>query len=324
MSDCCDIVLAGAAILDIPVVPVDASVFTRISSPADRIIMTSGGDAMNEALVLSRLNKNVRLITRIGKDDAGAYLKHICQSAGIDTTYMREIDGLDTGINVVLVDQEGERRFLTNPHGSLRALQAEDIVPEALEHAKIFCFASIFVFPRISPRQLESMFRMVRDHGLIVCADMTSPKHGETVDDLCPALRWLDYLFANETEAQAVTGAMEPHHMAHRLLKTGVRHVIIKLGSRGCLLADQTGYMELIPACPQTHCIDTTGAGDNFAAGFFAALLDNKSFADCARFANATAAISVESVGASTGVQNAEQVVERCKAAYFFPDIGTS
>lgn len=324
MSDCCDIVLAGAAIIDIPVVPVDASVFTRISSPADRIIMTSGGDAMNEALVLSRLGKAVRLITRIGKDDAGAYLKNICQSVGMDTTYMREIDGLDTGINVVLVDQDGERRFLTNPHGSLRALQVEDIVPEALQQAKIFCFASIFVFPRIGSEQLEQLFRMVREQGLIVCADMTSPKQGETVHDLAPALRWLDYLFANETEAQAVTGAAEPADMAHILLETGVRHVIIKIGSRGCLIADQTGYMEIIPACPDTRCIDTTGAGDNFAAGFFAALLDGRSFADCARFANAAAAVSVEAVGASTGVQSAEQVMQRCKAAYHFPDFGAS
>ena len=82
--------------------------------------------------------------------------------------------------------------------------------------------------------------------------------------------------------------------------------------------------MEIIPACPDTRCIDTTGAGDNFAAGFFAALLDGRSFADCARFANAAAAVSVEAVGASTGVQSAEQVMQRCKAAYHFPDFGAS
>ena len=61
-----------------------------------------------------------------------------------------------------------------------------------------------------------------------------------------------------------------------------------------------------------------------FAAGFFAALLDGRSFADCARFANAAAAVSVEAVGASTGVQSAEQVMQRCKAAYHFPDFGAS
>lgn len=317
MSDCCDIVLAGAAILDIPVVPADASVFTRGSTPADRIIMTSGGDAMNEALVLSRLGKKVRLITRIGKDDAGTYLKNICQAADIDTTYFYETDDLDTGINVVLVDQDGERYFFTNPHGSLRALRAEDIIPEALEQAKIFCFASIFVFPHIDPAQLAEIFSMVRSRGLLVCADMTSPKHGETVDDLAPALQQLDYLFSNEVEAQAITGVKEPENMAEILLQTGVRHVIIKIGSRGCLIADQTGYREMIPACPNTTCIDTTGAGDNFAAGFFAALLDGRSFTDCARFANATAAVSVETIGASTGVSSIAQVLQRYTDAYF-------
>lgn len=319
MSDYCDVILAGSAIIDIPVVPVDASVFTRVSTSAEQIIMTCGGDAMNEALVLSRLGKKIRFITRIGKDDAGTYLKNICQAAGMDTSYFLEIEGLDTGINVVLVDQDGERRFLTNPHGSLRALKAGDIVPEAMENAKIFCFASIFVFPSIGTAQLENIFRMARDHGLLVCADMTLPKKGETIHDIAPALKHLDYLFANEIEAQTVTGASEPEQMAQILLQTGVRHVIIKTGSHGCLIADQTGYMQAIPACPDTKCIDTTGAGDNFAAGFFAALLDNRSFADCARYANATAAVSVEAVGATTGISNAAQVLQRCRKAYSMP-----
>lgn len=315
MSDCCDIVIAGAAIIDIPVVPADPSVFTRVSTPAGRIILTSGGDAMNEALILSRLGKRVRLVTRIGRDDAGAYLKRACASAGIDTRHFHEIDGLDTGINVVLVDDSGERRFFTNPHGSLRALEADDILPDALDGAKIFCFASIFVFPRIGPAELEQLFRRVHKRGLVVCADMTLPKHGETLADLAPALRYLDYLFANLAEAQQITGLTSPSAIADALLNTGISHVIIKLGAKGCLIADQTGQ-QYIPACSGTNCIDTTGAGDNFAAGFLSALLDGRRFEDCARYANACASISVESVGAVTGVTDAAQVLHRFHAAY--------
>ncbi|MDO5784113.1 MAG: carbohydrate kinase family protein [Eubacteriales bacterium] len=315
MSGSCDVVLAGAAIIDVPVVPVDESVFTRGSTPAERIILTSGGDAMNEAIVLSRLGRKVRLISRIGRDAAGAYLKDTCANAGMDTQYLYEIDQLDTGVNVVLVGHDGERRFLTNPHGSLRALEAADIVPEALDHAKIFCFASIFVFPRISPQQLEQIFHMARSRGVLVCADMTSPKNNETIADLAPALRQLDYFFANQEEAQQITGLSDPDAIAQVLLQTGVRHVIIKRGAHGCLIADQTGTQH-IPACPDTQCIDTTGAGDNFAAGFLSALLDGRSFADCARYANACAAISVEAVGASAGVTDAAQVQRRYQAAY--------
>ena len=310
----CDIVLAGAAIIDVPVVPVDESVFTRGSTPVGRIILTSGGDALNEAIILSRLGRRVRLISRIGKDAAGAYLKDVCVDAGIDTHYLHEVDQLDTGVNVVLVGHDGERRFLTNPHGGLRALEASDIIPEALKDAKIFCFASIFVFPRISPHQLEQLFRMVRSRGLLVCADMTSPKNNETISDLAPALGQLDYFFANEEEARQITGLSHPEAMVQALLQTGARHIIIKRGAQGCLIADHTG-MQHIPACPDTKCIDTTGAGDNFAAGFLSALLDGRSFADCARYANACAAISVETVGASTGITDAMQVQQRYLSA---------
>lgn len=315
MSGSYDVVLAGAAIVDVLAVPVDASVFTRTSTPAERIVFTSGGDAMNEAIVLSHLGRRVRLISRIGTDAAGAYLKDACAKAGIDTQYLHEVDQLDTGVNIVLVGQDGERRFLTNPHGSLRALEAQDIVPEALAHAKIFCFASIFVSPRISPQQLEQLFCMARECGALVCADMTSPKHHETIADLAPALRHLDYFFANQEEAQQITGLSDTGAMAQALLRTGVRHAVIKCGAHGCLIADQTG-MQRIPACPDTHCIDTTGAGDNFAAGFLSALLDGYSFADCARYANACAAISVETAGASAGVTDAAQVQRRYQAAY--------
>lgn len=315
MSDCCDVVIAGASIIDIPVVPADASAFTRISTPADHIIMTCGGDALNEALILSRLGRQVRLISRIGCDDAGSYIKNKCHAAGIDIRYFREIKGLDTGVNVVLVDHTGERRFLTNRNGSLRRLEASDIVPEAFRGAKIFCFASIFVFPLIDAAQLEQLFQTVRAAGLTVCADMTAPKRGETVLDLAPALRHLDYLFSNLEEAHQITGLTDPEQIANVLLQTGVRHVIIKLGASGCLIADASQLCH-IPACPTDHCVDTTGAGDNFAAGFLSALLDGKSFEECARYANACACVSVEAIGATAGVTDAAQVIQRRKLCY--------
>ena len=272
-----DLILAGAAIVDVPVVPADASVFSRVSTPAEHIMLTTGGDAMNEAMVLSRLGKQVRLITRIGTDDAGRYIKQTCIQAGIDTSHFLELDELATGVNVVLVDASGERRFFTNPHGSLRALEAQDITPQAVRGASIFCFASIFVFPKINPEQLAQLFARVRKQGLLVCADMTLPKHGERLPEMAPAFAQLDYLFANEAEAGAVTEESDPVRMADRLISAGACHVIIKLGANGCLLADQTGLRVQVPACPDTHCIDTTGAGDTFAAGFFAGLLDGRS-----------------------------------------------
>ena len=64
----------------------------------------------------------------------------------------------------------------------------------------------------------------------------------------------------------------------------------------------------IVPACKGVTAIDTIGAGDNFASGFIAALLQGKDIRDCAIYANCTAAVSVQYVGATTGVQNKEMV----------------
>ncbi len=77
---------------------------------------------------------------------------------------------------------------------------------------------------------------------------------------------------------------------------------MIKTGKDGCFI--KRGDMTMkVPAVAGITAIDTIGAGDNFASGFIAALLEGKNLRECARFANATAAISVLSIGATTGVK---------------------
>ena len=61
-----------------------------------------------------------------------------------------------TGMNIVLVEQDGTRSFLTNPHGTLRSLKVEHIQMPFPESAKIICFASIFVFPKIDPDKFQN------------------------------------------------------------------------------------------------------------------------------------------------------------------------
>ncbi len=306
----CEIAVFGAGVIDVPVTPADPTVFSRHSTPVDYIGMTTGGDALNEATVLARLGRRVRLISRWGCDLAGEYLSEHCRRFGIDTQFVNRDLELDTGVNIVLIDEDGGRRFYTNRNGSLRMLLPEDFNPECLDGIRLLCLASIFVFPRISISDFAEIARMARERNVITCADFVLPKNNETIDDLVPLMQQLDYVFANEAEAHAITGCGTPEEMVESFLNAGAKHVIIKLGVNGCLIGCD-GLRRHIPACPDTLCLDTTGAGDNFAAGFHHALLDGLSFEDCAYYANACASVSVEVVGASTGVQNAEQVAMR-------------
>ena len=87
--------------------------------------------------------------------------------------------------------------------------------------------------------------------------------------------------------------------MADALLDAGVKHVALKMGGRGCLLKSG-GERVIVPAYPDAVCVDTTGAGDTFAAAFIAALLEGRSFAECGAYANAAASVCIERLGATS------------------------
>ena len=291
------IIVIGAAIIDILVRPADPEVFQTGSYPADDIRMSTGADALNEATVLARLGRKVRLETVIGSDRAGDFVREHCIREGIELPTDCVRTGISTGINVVLVDKSGERHFLTNPRGTLRTLTIQDIHMPFGDEAQIVCFASIFVFPKIGPRELEIIFRQAKRQGKTVCADMTKRKNGETVRDISAALQYVDYLFPNAEEAMLLTGKNTAEEAAECLREAGVKHVVIKCGQRGCYLRseEESGW---VPAVSGVECVDTTGAGDSFSAGFIYALAAGKGFRACVEFANECGARAVQSVGA--------------------------
>jgi sugar/nucleoside kinase (ribokinase family) len=99
-----------------------------------------------------------------------------------------------------------------------------------------------------------------------------------------------------------------PAVLAERLQKAGARNVCIKLAEEGCLLLEAGGRRTHLPAYAVDPVVDTTGAGDAWAAGFLTSLLRGDNPRDAAAFGNATAAHCIMAVGASTGIKPAEQV----------------
>jgi len=224
---------------------------------------------------------------------------------------------MDTGINVVLVSESGERSFVSNPNGSLRRLAMEDALPaletEAFKQAKLVCLASMFVSPLLGIPEMEQLFARVKAAGKILCADTTKRKNGETVVDAACALRHLDYFFPNLDEAKLLTGFHNPDAIADAFLAVGVKNVALKLGGGGCLLKNAR-ERHVVPVYPVAECVDTTGAGDNFAAAFIAAVLEGRSFRECGAFANAAASVCVESLGSTTAKLDRAEVDRRCES----------
>lgn len=318
------LMVIGAAIGDVTVMPAPKNLPSAGSTPMERIRLSTGGDALNEATVAARLGCKTALVTLLGRDDMAAIIRDHCRRAGVRLLGPQAPE-MDTGLNVVLVDETGERRFLTNANSTLRRLSLAHILPvletEEYAAARAVCLASLFVSPALTLTDTEALFRRIKADGKLLCADTTRPKHGETAADAAGALKHLDWFFPNLEEALRLTKADSPRAAAETLLSAGVRHVALKLGGEGCLLASrETDFGEdfpsstrfrVVPAVPGVHCVDATGAGDTFAASFQCALLAGEPPVRCAAYANAVASLCVEQPGATSAALAPDEIARR-------------
>ena len=306
-----DFTIIGAAIIDILARPVTPDVFLSGSQPVKEVRLSYGGDALNEAVVLARFGKRVELFTKVGGDDAGKQVLAFLKSEGVYTDCIKIEDGLETGTNVVLVDARGERYFLTNPQGSLRKLARQDIEPYLEDAADLVCFAGMFVSPLLDIAAMEQIFCRIKSKpGRMLAADMTKAKNGERLKDLEKLLPYIDYLFPNEEEIALLTGEQDAAVNARLLVEAGVGCAVVKCGSRRCLIRTRTDTYS-IPAYPVREAVDSTGAGDCFAAGFLWALSEGMELEACGRFACAAASCAVEQLGATAGIRSVKEPLER-------------
>ena len=308
-----DVVCVGNSAVDVPLCPVGPEVFSYDSYPIDRIIPQVGGSGTNVSTILARLGKRVKLVTLLGRDMLGDFLIRNCQENGVDTSYIVRSGVVDTPLSVGLVRSDGERGFVVSKSSSTFAFSADQVDPACFAGARAMVFSSIFIMPQFDDAGLSRIFSAAHSAGLIVCADMMKSRTGQRLDAVAGALRHVDYFFANLEEASFLTGREKLEEIARVLLDAGVKHLLVKDGRHGCYIWDGSAE-EHIPAFCNDHPVDTIGAGDNFAAGFVSALLDGCSFQEAARFANATAAISVGAPGSTNGVHSREQVEEFLRA----------
>ncbi|MBR2529155.1 MAG: carbohydrate kinase family protein [Blautia sp.] len=306
-----EITLIGAAIVDVLAGPVSEKVFQTGSEPVDFMKFSFGGDALNEAVCLSRLGNQVELISQVGRDQTGINVLNFLKQNEVDISKISVEDGLQTGMNIVMVGEDAQRYFLTNPRSSLRTLSKEVILPQLDTAADIIGFASLFVSYRLDIAAMEEVFAEVKKKpGRILTVDMTSAKKGEKLKDLLPLFAYIDVLFANDNEACLLTGEEDPVRNAALFTGAGLPCAVIKCGGKGCVMGTREGTF-VLPAFPHVTCVDTTGAGDCFAAGFLWGLSMKLSLRQCGCLGNASASCCVEQYGATDGIISSEEIWRR-------------
>ncbi len=298
------VICTGMSVLDIPVRGLEGIDPAHEHSRVKRVGMNLGGDAVNEAVVLTKLGVRTKLYAALSDDNGAKALAMLLDDAGVDRSLCEIRPGTTTFICVPVVLANAERVFISAEKINFANDFAPD--PAKIAGARVVTLASLYSQPYTEPSRALAIARAAHEQGSIVIADVTYDKAKGTLDDFAEVWPYVDYFFPNDYEAGLLTGETEPEAMADALLATGMRHVVIKIGRRGCLFKSADECFTVAPH--QVEPIDTTGAGDNFCAGFICALLEGRDHRECCRYANAAASICIQHDGASTGIESRAQL----------------
>jgi sugar/nucleoside kinase (ribokinase family) len=162
---------------------------------------------------------------------------------------------------------------------------------------------SLLALPGIDAK---TVFSRARECGAKTYADTTPLAGDESIDMIADALPTLDVFAPSYSEAVILLNMKDPREMAEELLSRGVGTAVIKIGADGCILGDKDGIVH-VPAY-KTEVSNTTGAGDNFSAGFLCGLCRGYSKISCAKLGNAAGAITVSSIASTGAVKSFAQV----------------
>ena len=301
----------GPAIVDVLVKPFRAEVFTKGTAAVDEARLSYGGNALNEAVVLGRLGVDVELVTKVGRDEAGEQILNFAKKANVSTNRFIKEERLTTAINVVLVDEAGERFFLTNPNSNLRKLIYDDVEGCLDLLGDTVCFPCMFTSPLLDIPAMKKMFAKIKEKpNRKLFLDMTTPKNGESLEDLKELFPYVDYFMPNEKELGLLSGGADMDVAARKVLDYGAGCVIIKRGKEDTAVFTREEDF-FVPTYPNAKVVDSTGAGDSFGAGVIYGLETGMELKDAVRFGNAVASCAVEALGATEGIQSVDEPMHR-------------
>ncbi len=264
-----------------------------------------GGKGANQACAAARLGGRVQMAGKVGGDAFGERLKRELESAGVDTRLVAQASS-PSGTAMIFVLPNGENAIVISAGAN-----AEVSVDFAL-HAIADAEAGDIVMAQLET-PLESVEAAMKACFKKRVMTMLDPAPARPLgDDL---LSCVSILTPNQTEAALLVGdrrvpgnASEAESAARTLQARGAHTVIVKMGSKGCIVA--TGTETHYKAGYRVDVKDTTAAGDTFNGALAAALARGASIDEAADFANAAAALSVTKIGASSSVPLFSEVEE--------------
>ena len=267
----------------------------HLGNDTTTVISTHGGGAGgNVASWLAVLGNDVTMVGRIGDDAAGAAITTEFDALGVSYGDIVK-EGLHTGVVICLVDPSGERTMLAD-NGANAGLSIDDL--PALDGVNAIYITGYAPLAPLSRIGVLEMVRVINTRDIPIFFDPATVGGMKDVpiDEIISWCGLMNTLIMNEEEAIYLSGSSDLEAALEFFLEYAQR-AIIKRGSQGAIGLERGGKFISI-GTHATQVVDTTGAGDSFAAGFIDAITSGSNFAQAIERASAVAAHCVAIVGA--------------------------
>lgn len=253
-------------------------------------VLVSGGSASNTITCMAKLGIDTGFLGKIGKDEYGNYYKDDLKKYGVKS-HLSEVE-YASGVATTFVSKDGERTFGTYL-GAASDLKPEDLNEEIFKSYNYF-YIEGYLVQNLS--LIKQALKIAKQSGLKIALDLASYNVVEDNKDFLLEIipEYIDILFANRTEIKALLNVSPEEALP--ILKNQVEILVIKVGSEGSWIQKEDEVI-FVP----THDIkrvDTTGAGDFYAAGFLYGLIKGFPMKICGEYGTLLAQQVIQVVGA--------------------------
>lgn len=265
----------------------------------------SGGSAANTAAGLAALGGKGAYIGRVRDDQLGQIFRHDIRSGGVQFDTAAATQGESTARCFVLVTPDAQRTMMTYL-GACTELDRGDVDPDLIAQAKVTYLEGYLWDPPKAKEAIADAAEIAHANGRKVALSLSDPfcveRHRDTFLELIAER--VDILFANEVEIMSLFQAETFEEAASRVSAFVEVAALTRSAAGSVIVAG--GEKITVAAEPVARVVDTTGAGDMYAAGFLYGFTQGRSMSECARFGGICAAEIISHMGARPETSLAE------------------
>lgn len=283
----------------------------------DEIRLTVAGTAAGTSVDLAKLGADVTAMGAVGTDELGTFVVETMNRYGINTSYLKRKEGVQTSATMLPIRPNGERPAI-HVLGANAELSLNDVDFDVVAHTDFLHLGGTYLMPKLDGEPTAELLKFAKKHGVVTTLDMIAVQRDDLLRVLEPCLPHIDFFMPGLDEARMISRLVRRDEVIQFFLDRGVRHTVFKMGEAGSSIAGQDMVEIRLPAL-DVPVVDSTGCGDAYCAGFIVGLGKGWSLAEAGRLGTAAAALVITGLGSDAGITDLKSTLEFMNTAKTLP-----